>query len=85
MEGSTFLVAPFPLVQFMDFKERQAQFSVSSRPPPNSFNIPENKNQNHNAAQQKLLTTYLCLLSLYRGLFFGLQENFFHSETMNYA
>ena len=69
LEGSTFLVVPFRLVQFMDFKKLQAQFCVSSRPPRNPFNIPENENKNHNVAQLKLLTTYLCLLSLYRGFF----------------
>ena len=38
LEGSTFPVVPFLLVQFIDFKTSRAQFSVNSRPPPNSFN-----------------------------------------------
>ena len=42
LKGSTFPAIPFHLVQFMDFKTLRAQFSVSSRLPPNSFNISEN-------------------------------------------
>ena len=37
-----FSFVPFRLVQFMEFKTLRAQFSVSFRPPPNSFNITEN-------------------------------------------
>ena len=56
LEGSTFPVVPFLLVQFIDFKTLRAQFSVNSRPPPNSFNKPKmQKIQNRNPNQSMLL------------------------------
>ena len=56
LEGSTFPVVPFLLVQFIDFKTLRAQFSVNSRPPPNSFNKPKmQKIQNRNPIQSPLL------------------------------
>ena len=42
LEVSTFPVIPFRFVQFMDFKTILVKFSVSSRPPPNPFEITEN-------------------------------------------
>ena len=52
LQGSTFLVVLFCLVQFMDFRTIRAQLSVSSRSPPNFLNLPENvKTKNLNALQ----------------------------------
>ena len=56
LEGSTFPVVPFLLVQFIDFKTLRAQFSVNSRPPPNSFNKSKmEKIENRNPIQFPLL------------------------------
>ena len=56
LEGSTFPVVPFLLVQFIDFKTLRAQFSVNSRPPPNSFNKSKmEKIENRNPIQSPLL------------------------------
>ena len=56
LEGSTFSVVPFLLVQFKDFKTIRAQLSVHSRPPPNFFNnFKMQKIQNINPIQSLLL------------------------------
>ena len=82
-KGSTFPVAPFRLVQFMVFKTLRAQFSVSSRPPPSSFNIPEN------VKTKILMLQNLCCLRpdcvnrrCIQNFFLDCMGLFFHSETV---
>ena len=56
LEGSTFPVVSFLLVQFIDFKTLRAHISINSRPPPNSINKPKiQKIQNRNLCQSLLL------------------------------
>ena len=63
LEGYTFPIVPFSLVQFMDFKILRAQFSVSSRSPLNSFNIPKNIKTKILMLHQKSCSQPNCLLS----------------------